>query len=73
MGDYDGNGIGDGDGVSNGNRDGDGNGNGDGHVEGSHYKGRVASSCGGNVQCFWRGNTLPLPPWAQTKVHASWG
>ncbi len=73
--DGDGNGNGDGDGVGNGDGEGggDGNGNGDGHGEGNHYKERVASSCGSNVKCFWRGNTLPPPLWTQTKVHASWG
>ncbi len=73
MGDCNGNGNGDGNEVGNINGDGSGDGNGDGHGEGDHYKGRVASSCGGNVQCFWRGDTLPPPPWTQTKVHASWG
>jgi hypothetical protein len=68
-GDGNGNGNGDGDGVGNGNGDGDGDGNGDGHGEGYHYKGRVASSCGGDVQRFWRGDTLPPPPWTQRKVH----
>ncbi len=68
-----GNGVGDGNRDSDGNGDGDSDSNGDGHGEGNHYKGRVASSCGGDVQCFWRGNTLPPPPWTQTKVHASWG
>ncbi len=65
----------DGDGVGNDDGDGDddGNGNGDGHGDGNHYTGKVASSCGGDVQCFWRGNTLPPLPWTQTKVHASWG
>ncbi len=52
-----------GDGVGNGNvvgvGDGDGKGKGDGHGKGDH-EGRVASSCGGNVQCFWMGDTLPL-------------
>ncbi len=75
MGNCDGNGDGDGNsnGVGNGNGDGNGNGNGNGHGKGDHYKGRVASLCGGNVQCFWRGNTLPPPPWTQMKVHESWG
>ncbi len=66
--------MGDGNGNSNGvgNGDGDGNGdrNGDGHCKGDHYKGRVASSCAGNVQCCGRGNTLPPPPWTQMKVHS---
>jgi hypothetical protein len=62
MGNCDGNGYGNGDRVGDGNGDGNGNGNGDSHGEGNHYKGRVASSCGGNVQCFWRGDTLPPPP-----------
>ncbi len=73
MGNCDGNGDGNGNGVSDGNGDGDGDGNGDGHDEGNHYEGMVASSCGGNVQCFWRGDTLPQPPGTQRKVHASWG
>ena len=30
----------------------------------------VASSCGGNVQRFWRGDTLPPPPWTQRSVHS---
>jgi hypothetical protein len=73
MGDCNGDGNGNGNGVSNGDRDVDGDDNGDGHGEGDHYKGRVASSCGRDVQCFLRGDTLPPPPWTQTKVHASWG
>jgi hypothetical protein len=60
-GDGNGNGNGNGDGV--GDRDCNGNGNGDSCGEGSHYKGRVASSCGGNVQLFWMDDTLPPPPW----------
>ncbi len=63
MGDCDDNGNG----VGNGDRDGDGDGNGNGHGKGNHFKGRVASSCGGNVQHFWMGNTLPPPPWTQGK------
>jgi hypothetical protein len=66
MGDCNGNGNR----VCNSNGDGDGNGNGNGHGEGNHYKGRVASSCGGDVQHFWRGNTLLPPPWIQRKVHS---
>ncbi len=38
--------------------------------EGDDDKGRVASSCAGNVQCYGRGNTLPPPPWTQKKVHS---
>ncbi len=66
------NGNGDGKGGGNGDGDGDGNGNdyGDGHGEGNHYKGRVASSCGGDVQHFWRVDTLPPPPWTKRKVHS---
>jgi hypothetical protein len=64
MGDCNGNGNGDG------NRDGNGDGNGDGHGKGNHYKERIASSCAGNVQHFWRGDSLPLPPWTQRKVHS---
>ncbi len=69
MGNCDGNGNGNGNGVgdSNGNGDDDGNGNGEGHGEGNHYKGRVAFSCGGDVLRFWRGDTLPPPPWTQRK------
>ncbi len=65
-----GNGNGDGDGVSNDDRDGDGNRNGDGHGKGDDDKGRVASSCAGNVQRYGRGDTLPPPPWTQRKVHS---
>jgi hypothetical protein len=54
------NGNSDGNGVGVG--DGDGDGKGDGHGKGDH-EGRVASSCGGNVQRFWMGDTLPPPPW----------
>jgi hypothetical protein len=65
-----GNGVCNGDGDGNadgvGNRDRDG----DGHGKGNHYKGRVASSCAGNVQRFWRGDTLPPPPWTQRKMHS---
>ncbi len=70
IGNCDGNGNGNcnGDRVGDGNGDGDGNGNGNSHGEGDHYKGRVASSCGRDVQ--WRGNTLPPPPWTQMKVHS---
>ncbi len=56
--------------FSNGNGDGNGNGNGNGHSKGDHYKGRVASSCGRDVQRFWRGNTLPPPLLTQRKVHS---
>ncbi len=70
------NGNGDGDEVGNNNRDGDGDGNGVGdgngdsngdcngnnHNEGNHYKGRVASSCAGNVQCFLEGRHLASTP-----------
>jgi hypothetical protein len=63
-GDSDGNGVGDSDG------DGKDNCNGDGHGKGNHYKGRIASSCGGDVQHCGRGNTLPPPPWTQRKVHS---
>ncbi len=64
------NGNGDGDGV--GNNDGDGNGdcNGNSHSEGDDDKGRVASSCAGNVQCYGRDDTLPPPPWTLRKVHS---
>jgi hypothetical protein len=56
----------DGDGDGNRNRvevgDGDSDGKGDSHSEGGH-EGMVASSCGGDVQRFWTGDTLPSPPW----------
>jgi hypothetical protein len=45
---------------SNGDSNGVGDGNGDGHGKGDHYEGRVASSCGGNVQRFWRGDVVPM-------------
>jgi hypothetical protein len=70
MGNCGGNGDGGSYGVGDSNRDGNGNGKGNGHGEGNHYKGRLASSCGGNVQRFWRGATLPPPPWTQRKVHS---
>jgi hypothetical protein len=67
----DGNGNGDGDSNGNGVGDGDGDGkddgNGNDHGKGGHYIGRVASSCAGNVQHFWTGDTLPPPPWTQGK------
>jgi hypothetical protein len=65
-----GDGNGNGSGVSNGSGDGNGDCNSYGHGEGNHYKGRVASSCAGNVQRSGRGNTLPPPPWTQRKVHS---
>jgi hypothetical protein len=65
-----GNGNGDGDGVDNNDGDGNGDRNGDGHGKGDDDKGRVASSCAGNVQRYGRGNTLPPPPWTQRKVHS---
>ncbi len=68
--DGDGNGNGNGDRVGNGNRDGNSDGNGNGNGKGNHYKGRVVSSCGGDVQHFWRGDTLPPPPWTQREVHS---
>jgi hypothetical protein len=64
MGNCDGDGDGDGNGVGVG--DGDGDGKGDGHGKGDH-EGRVASSCGGNVQRFWTGDTLPPPTWTWGK------
>ncbi len=65
-----GNGNGDGDGVGNNDGDGDGDCNGDGHGKGDDDKGRVASSCAGDVQCYGRGNTLPPPLRTQRKVHS---
>ncbi len=60
----------DGNGVSDDDGDGNGNCNGDGHGKGNDDKGRVASSCGGDVQRYGRGNTLPPPPWTQRRVHS---
>ena len=65
-----GNGNGDDDGVVNNDKDGDGDWNGDGHGKGDNDKGRVASSCASDVQHYGRGNTLPLPPWTQRKLHS---
>ncbi len=65
-----GNGNGNGDGVGNNDGDGNSNRNGNGHGEGDNDKGRVASSCAGNVRHYGRGDTLPLPPWTQRKVHS---
>jgi hypothetical protein len=70
MGDCNGDGNSNDNRVGDGDRDGNGNGNGNGHSKGNHYKGRVASSCGTDVLRFWRGNTLPPPPWTQKKVHS---
>jgi hypothetical protein len=63
-------GNGDGNGVGDGDGDGDGDCNGDGHGKGDDDKGKVASSCAGDVQHCGRGNTLPPPPWTQRKVHS---
>jgi hypothetical protein len=54
------------------NNDGDSNSgcNGDGHGKGDDDKGRIASSCAGDVQRYSRGNTLPPPPWTQRKVYS---
>jgi hypothetical protein len=52
-----GGGNGNGNGVGNGDGDGNGNRNGNGHGKGNNDKGRVASSCAGDVQCCGRGNT----------------
>jgi hypothetical protein len=57
-----------GDGNDNGDSDGDCNG--DSHDNSNNGKGRVASSCAGNVQHCGRGNNLPPPPWTQRKVHS---
>ena len=56
-----GNGNGNGDGVGDNDRDGNGDCNGEGHGKGDDDKGRVTSSCAGNVQRYGRGDTLPLP------------
>jgi hypothetical protein len=60
-----GEGNGNGDGNDDGDGDGDNNCNGNGHGKGNNDKGRVASSCAGDVQRCGRGNTLPPPPWTQ--------
>jgi hypothetical protein len=65
-----GNNNGDGDGVGNDDGDGNGDRNGDGRGKGDDDKGRVASSCASNVQCYGRGDTLPPPQWTQRKVHS---
>jgi hypothetical protein len=65
-----GDGDGDGEGVGDGDGDGNGDHNGNRHGEGNNDKGRVASSCAGDVQHCGRGNTLPPPPWTQRKVHS---
>ncbi len=59
-----------GNGDSKGDGDGNSNCNGDSHSNSDNDKGRVASSCAGNVQRCGRGNTLPPPPWTQRKVHS---
>ncbi len=61
---------GNGNGVGNGDGDGDGNCNGDSHGKGNNDKGRVASSCAGDVQHCGRGDTLPPPPWTQRIVRS---
>ena len=77
MSDCDNDGDGNGDRVGNGDGDGNGNGNGNSHGKGNHYKGRVASSCAGNVQHFLEGRHLASTP-MDTKESAftsaaSWG
>ncbi len=59
-----------GDGVGDDNGDGNSDCNGNGHGEGDNNKGRVASSCAGNMQHYGRGDTLPPPPLTQRKVHS---
>jgi hypothetical protein len=56
--------------AGNGNGDGNGNHNGNSHGKGNNDKGRVASSCAGDVQLCGRGNMLPPPPWTQRIVHS---
>jgi hypothetical protein len=63
-------GKGNGDGVNDNNGDGNSNCNGNGHGKGDNDKGRVASSCAGDVQHYGRDDTLPPPPWTQRKVHS---
>ncbi len=70
-----GNNNGDGDGVGNEDGDGDGNCNGNGHGEGDDDKGRVASSCAGDVQRYGRGNTFAPMDTKESAFTsaASWG
>ncbi len=65
-----GNGNGNSDGVGGNGGDCNGDCNGNGHGKGDDDEVRVASSCAGNVQRYGRGDTLPLPPWTQRKVHS---
>ncbi len=65
-----GNGNGDGDGVGHDDKVGDGDCNGNGHGERDDDKGRVASSCASDVQCYGRGNTLPPLLCTQRQVHS---
>ena len=66
----DGDGNGNGDRVGNNNGYGDSDSNGHGNGKGDDDEGRVAFSCAGNVQCYGRGDTLPLPTWTQRSVHS---
>jgi hypothetical protein len=68
--DGDRNGNGYGNEVGNGNGDDDGDCNGNSHGDNNNDKGRVASSCAGNVLRCGRGNTLPPPAWTQRSVHS---
>ncbi len=73
MGNCNGNDNGNGNGVGNGNGDGDGNGNGNGHGKGNHYKGRVASSCGGNLEGRHLASTPMDTKESAFTSAASWG
>ncbi len=64
-------GNGNGDRVNNDDGDGNSDCNGVDHGKGNDDKGRVASSCAGDVQHYGKGNTLPPPPWTQRKVHST--
>ncbi len=65
-----GNGDGNGNKEDDGDGDGDGDCNGNDHGKGNNDKGRVASSCAGDVQHCGRGDTLPPPPWTQRSVNS---
>ena len=72
-----GDGDGDGKGVGNSNGHGNGDCNGNGHDESNNDKGRVASSCTGNVQRCGRGDTFASTPMDTKECAftsaASWG
>jgi hypothetical protein len=76
-GDSNGNNNGNGNVDVDGNRDGNDNCNGNGHGKDDNNKGRVASSCTGNVQRCGRGDTFASTPMDTKECAftsaASWG